>query len=200
MPEAKAIALPLELRRLLAGLEFAQVADDQQWIVALLRAEGQRVVTLLWRMLGREQDVLDAYQTAVCQITGRGRDAVRSNLGGYFYRTAINAGIGILRDRRQRREHWPALVDARGARDASSGPATPLQILDQRQTLERMRQAIYLLPPHLREVILLRDMAELPYMKVAAMLNIRSGTARLYRHQAVVRLAGLMGKEAVEHE
>ena len=58
--------------------------------------------------------------------------------------------------------------------------------------------AIYLLPPHLRDVILLRDMAELPYGKVAAMLNIRGGTARLYRHQAVLRLGGLLGEEAAK--
>jgi RNA polymerase sigma-70 factor (ECF subfamily) len=196
MPQAKAIALPLELRRLLAGLESAQIADDQTWILRLLRKEGQQIVTLLWRMLGSEPDVLDAYQTAVCQIANRGQQAAASNLGGYFYRTAINAGIGILRNRRQRREQWPAMVDIQAERNAVHEPRGPEQICDQRQMLDRMRQAISQLPPHLREVILLRDMAELPYLKVADMLNIRCGTARLYRHQAVTRLAELMGEEA----
>src|SRR5437870_5710584 len=149
-------------------------------------------------MLGSEPDVLDAYQTAVCQMTSRGREAASSNLGGYFYRVAINAGIGILRNRRQWREQWPAMLDAQVQRDALREPQRPEQILDQRQMLERMRHAIYLLPPHLRDVILLRDMAELPYGKVAAMLNIRGGTARLYRHQAVLRLGGLLGEEAAK--
>jgi RNA polymerase sigma-70 factor (ECF subfamily) len=71
-------------------------------------------------------------------------------------------------------------------------------VASQRETLEQMRQAIQELPPHLRDVILLRDVAELPYDKVGQMLNIRSGTARLYRHQAVMRLAQLMGRESVE--
>ena len=86
MPEAKAIALPLELRALLAKLAVAEVADDQQWILSLLRQHGLAVITMLWRMLGSDQDVLDAYQTAVCQLTSRGPHAIQSNRGGYFYR------------------------------------------------------------------------------------------------------------------
>src|SRR5205085_8775133 len=112
MPQTQAIALPLELRRLLEGLNSAELADKQQWLLTLLRAEGHRIVTLLWRMLGAEQDVLDAYQTAVCQMTSRGPQAAQSNLGGYFYRTAMNAGIGILRARRQRRDQWSAVVES----------------------------------------------------------------------------------------
>jgi DNA-directed RNA polymerase specialized sigma24 family protein len=62
--------------------------------------------------------------------------------------------------------------------------------------LERMRQAICELPRHLRNVVILRDLAQLPYAQVARMLGIRSGTARLYRRLAVVQLADLMGGRA----
>jgi RNA polymerase sigma-70 factor (ECF subfamily) len=198
MPDAKASALPFELRTLLAGLKSAEVADDQEWIVALLRQEGDRVVTLLWRMLGCEPDVLDAYQTAVCQITARGREARPERLNGYFYRTAVNAGISILRKRRQRQQQWPAIVEAQSRRPAAQGVPDPRQVFDQRQILERMRRAIYQLPPHLRDVIILRDLGELPYNRVCEILKIRGGTARLYRRQAVVRLADLIGRETVE--
>ncbi len=198
MSDGKAIALPLELRSLLAALQSADVADDQRWILTLLRQNGIAVVTLLWRMLGSEQDVLDAYQTAVCQLTSRGPEAATCNRSGYFYRTAVNAGISILRNRKQRRQQWPAVIDAQARRDADRAAPAAEQAFDQRQILERMRQAIYLLPPHLRDVILLRDLAELPYSRVAALLNIRGGTARIYRRQAVVRLAGLIGREVAE--
>jgi DNA-directed RNA polymerase specialized sigma24 family protein len=63
--------------------------------------------------------------------------------------------------------------------------------------LERMREAICELPLHLRNVIILRDLAQLSYAVVANMLGIRMGTARLYRHQAVTRLADLMGGGAL---
>ena len=79
MAHAQAISLPVELRSLLVGLSAAEVADDQQWILALMRKHGLTVTALLWRMLGSEQDVLDAYQTAICRLTARGEQGLRSN-------------------------------------------------------------------------------------------------------------------------
>jgi RNA polymerase sigma factor (sigma-70 family) len=195
---AGTMSLPLELRILLSELTAAQVADDQQWILALLKKNGHPVITLLWRMLGSEQDVLDAYQTAVCQLAGRGRAAVKANPGGYFYRIALNAGIGILRNRKQQQKSWPAVADAHARRQADQAEAQARCGCDQREILDRMRQMVHLLPPHLRDVILLRDLAELPYSQVALILGIKSGTARIYRHQAVVRLADMLGQEVVE--
>lgn len=196
MGRVQSAALPLELRSLLAGLTSATVADDQQWMLELLREHGAGVVTLLWRMLGSEQDVLDAYQTAVCRLTVRGKDAIRSNPGGYFYRTAMNAAIGTLRHRKQQRRHEPVAADADASRKRElAGQAVGAPAVDHRQALERLRQAIFRLPPHLRDVIVLRDLAELPYPRVAAILGIRVGTARLYRCRAVGQLADLLGEE-----
>jgi RNA polymerase sigma-70 factor (ECF subfamily) len=191
-------ALPLELRSLLAGLTSATVADNQQWILLLLRQHGPSVVTLLWRMLGSEQDVLDSYQTAVCQLTAQGRQAIKTNPGGYFYRVAMNAAIGVVRSRRQQHQHEPGLADTQARRMADQmASASCDQVLDRDQMLDRLRRAIFSLPPHLRDTIVLRDMAELPYSRVAAILGITGGTARLYRRQAVSRLADLIGQEAI---
>lgn len=197
MAQVQSIALPLELRSLLTNLTAVDVPSEQQWIVSMLQEHGQPVVTLLWRMLGSEQDVLDAYQTAVCQLAARGPLAVKANVGGYFYRTAMNAGIGILRSRRQQRRKWPTLVDVHTRRHAEDECYGGEQALSQREMIDQMRRAISKLPPHLRNVILLRELAELPYSEVAAVLGIGLGTARLYRRQAVVRLAALIGQESM---
>ncbi len=193
MARAQSIPLPLELRSLLAGLPVADVPDDQRWIVALMRKEGLIIINLLWRMLGSEEDVLDAYQTAVCRLTARGERAIGSNRFGYFYRTAMNTGIEILRRRKRRREHWPAIRQAHQQRPV--GPPD-VERFDQREVLQRMRRAICQLPPYLRNVVILRDLGELPYAQVSRILGIRPGTARLYRRHAVVRLAELIGREA----
>ena len=59
------------------------------------------------------------------------------------------------------------------------------------------REAIVQLPRHLRELVLLRDLAQMPYHRVASILGITVGTARVYRRQAVLRLAELLeGAEA----
>ena len=194
MAQAQTIALPLELRAVLTRLASAEVADDQQWILALLQKQGPIVLTVLWRMLGSEQEVLDAYQTAVCHLAARGRDRVGSNPAGYFYRTAVNVGIEVIRYRQKQRNHWPRFARYR---EQQAPPPPVSAACDQREMLERMRQAICELPRHLRNVVILRDLAQLPYEQVAKTLGIRTGTARLYRHQAVHQLADLMGGEAL---
>ena len=193
MARAQSVPLPLELRFLLAGLSAADVADCQQWILALMRKEGLTVINLLWRMLGSEDDVLDAYQTAVCRLTARGEKGIGSNRAGYFYRTAMNSAIEILRMRKRQKKHWPTVRDAQKRRYLERAGT---ESLDQREARARMRRAICALPPHLRNVIVLHDLAELPYARVAKIAGIQVGTARLYRRQAVVRLADLIGQEA----
>lgn len=195
MARTQATALPLELRTLLVGLTSASVADNQQWILTLLRQHGPAVVNLLWRMLGAEQDVLDSYQTAVCQLTARGKDAARTNPGGYFYRIAMNAAISILRQRKQERLHEPIVAESQARRQADATCGSQDQLFDQQLVLNQLRQAVVGLPPHLRDVIVLRDLAELPYPRVASILGITIGTARLYRCKAVLRLAELIGQE-----
>jgi RNA polymerase sigma-70 factor (ECF subfamily) len=192
MSQVQSIALPLELRSVLAHLASAEVADDQQWIIALLRRQGPIVLTVLWRMLGSEQEVLDAYQTAVCHLAAKGPHGLGDNPGGYFYRTAVNAAIDSIRRRRRQQAHWPRLAEIRQQDESPGAPA----VCGEREMLERMKRAICELPRHLRNVVILRDLAQLPYAEVARMLDIRSGTARLYRRQAVVRLADLMGGRA----
>lgn len=192
---AQVAALPLELRSLLASLTSAEVAESQQWILRLLRNQGAVVLTALWRMLGSESDVLDAYQTAVCRLTARGQNGVGANPAGYFYRIAINAAIETLRARQRRKAHWSGLVDSRTSLPVRPGAEAAC---DEKEALERMRLAIGELPRHLREVIILRDLGQMPYAEVSKLLGLTAGTARLYRRQAVVRLAELIGEEVTE--
>ncbi|MBP7936595.1 MAG: sigma-70 family RNA polymerase sigma factor [Phycisphaerae bacterium] len=189
---AQAAALPLELRSLLASLTSAEVAESQQWILRLLRGQGTAVLTALWRMLGSEADVLDAYQTAVCRLTARGQQGVGANPAGYFYRIAVNAAIETLRTRQRQKAHWSELVESRANLPPPPGVTV---VCDEREALERMRLAISELPRHLREVVILRDLGQMRYAEVAGVLGITAGTARLYRRQAVIRLAELIGEE-----
>lgn len=192
MSRTLAAGYPVQLRFLVDDLASAQVADDQRWILALMRKQGPIVVSMLWRMLGSEQDVLDAYQSAVCNLTATGKDKVGSNKAGYFYRTAMNAGIETLRRRKRQKEHWPAVVESRRERE---GTPVAEAGFDRREAGDRLRAAICKLPSQLRSVVVLRDLAEMPYRQVARTLGIRVTTARLYRRQAVVRLADLIGEE-----
>ena len=166
------------------------------WIVRLIQSEGRGILRLLWRLLGSEPDVMDAYQDCFCKLAARGGRRDLTSTRAYAYRTATNIAIEMIRVRRRRQAHWPAIVRERtGERtqtpDPPSGrPETP----ERTERCERLREAIAQLPPHLRNVIVLRDSSRLSYKEVGRTLGIEPATARVYRRHAVVKLADLLGE------
>lgn len=192
MAAVQPITLPFELRAVVENVERVNIAQDQQWILALIQAQGRLVVSLLWRMLGSEQDALDAYQSTICRLITQGQDAIGTNRAGYFYRAAMNAGIEMLRTRQRRQRHWPTVLEV-CSRQTEDRPLSARQ--DEKDDLNRLRAAIAKLPPHLRDVIVLRELAGLPYRQVSSILGIGLATSRLYRRQAVLRLADLLRRE-----
>jgi len=192
MARSAVCGLPASLRGMLEELASADAAADQRWILVLLQEHGPGVVAILWGMLGREQDVLDAYQNVACHLLSRGPNGVGRNRGAYFYRSAINAGIELIRRQQRDRNALGRLAE----RSVASGSvAEDGASLEPVRMIEQVRAAVVALPPYLRDVILLRDMAGFNYARVAKMLNITAATARVYRRQAIVRLAVKLSKE-----
>ncbi|HOA74623.1 MAG TPA: RNA polymerase sigma factor [Phycisphaerae bacterium] len=192
MVALKPIHLPPELRSVVDSLERGLHAHDQNWIVSLMQQQGRLIVGLLWRMLGSEQDAFDAYHSTICRLIMQGPEAIGTNQAGYFYRTAMNTGIEMLRVRQRRQRHWPAVREVCSRRAADRADRSPGMDEDS-DDVERLRSAIGRLPAHLRDVIVLRELTGLPYRQVASILGIGLATSRLYRRQAVLRLAAMLG-------
>lgn len=163
------------------------VEKSQQWVLSAMQKQGQGLVTMLWRILGNEQDVCDAYQQTFLQLAhfeSNGRDKPQ-NVKGFLYRTAANAAISMIRRNRSERNKVKALA-------AVSSEMTKTDLgkdLDAKYLQSKLREAIAKLPDNLQNVIVLRDLGELPYEQVSKMLGITVATARVYRHKAVTLLA-----------
>jgi len=171
-----------------AAFARSEANGDHAWVVDVLRDDGPALVRLLWRMLGREQDVLDAYQDTFCRLIARSREAGAPPARGYVYRTAMNIALDMRRRRSVRHDH---VADAASrltslAESQSSNESTDPTLL------ESLRRAVDALPPRLREVIVLRDLAGMPYRDVARILGLSNGTARVYRREAIVALSALL--------
>ena len=162
---------------------------DHRWVMRLMRAEGPGILRMLWRLLGREQDVLDAYQDCFCKLATRGHGSDLTNARAYAFRTAANIAIEMIRVRRRRGAHWPA-VSAQSHQRENADPRGGGGDFPDRSS--DLREAIARLPAHLRNVIVLRDLCRLAYGEVARTLGIEPTTARVYRRHAVVKLAELM--------
>lgn len=166
-----------------ADFEACQsVPCEQQWILSIMGRYGHELVNLLWRILGNEQDVCDAYQTTFVHLANLSESQRPRQLKAYVFRSASNVAISMLRSRaaEQRR------ATAWSSRETNTVPELEM---DQRELVEQLRYYLGQLPEHLREVVVLRDLVELPYRRIAKILGITAGSARVYRCKAMQLLA-----------
>ncbi|MBP7051679.1 MAG: sigma-70 family RNA polymerase sigma factor [Phycisphaerae bacterium] len=166
-----------------ASVSCEAVEESQRWILTAMHRYGHELVTLLWRILGNEQDVCDAYQTTFLHLAhhegGRKPRWVRP----YLFRTASNVAISMLRQRIAERKTLSNMTPA-----DEQEPTAEVDF-DSGHLAESLRAHIAQLPEHLRNVITLRDLGELSYPEVARILGVSTGTARVYRCKAVQMLA-----------
>lgn len=182
---AISLSLPRDVSAVLDSIDLSQVRSSHGWVLRAMRADGPALVRLLWRMLGREQDVLDAYQDTFCRLISLGDREGEAPPRGYLFRTAMNIALDMRRRRKVRVEHLEAAALARMAFiQSSDSPRSAEPTL-----VESLREAIEGLPQRLRDVVVLRDLAEMSYRDVSRILGITGGTARVYRREAIVALA-----------
>lgn len=166
------------------------------WLLKLMREDGPAIVRLLWRALGKEQDVLDAYQECLVRLLGV--DAASTPPPRkYAFQTALNIAIDQRRRRKVRQDHMLPVALERPLPKLTSEAPRPSYV----ELMELLRQAIDALPDRLREVILLHDLAEMNYKDVADVLGLTVGTARVYRHEAITQLSEALRTYPIEmHE
>lgn len=171
----------------------ASGAGPHVWIARLMDRDGPGIVRMLRRIIGNEQDVMDAYQDCFCKLAQRPTGNRPANARAYAYRTAGNIAIELIRTRKRRSEHQPAIAEHQ--RNTCGAEIEEGLSVDQ---MDSLRGAIASLPHYLRNVIVLRDLSWMSYREVGKTLGIDPATARVYRRHAVVKLAELLGGEAEE--
>lgn len=172
---------------------IAQSVDkSQRWVLSAMQRHGPELVTMLWRILGNEQDVCDAYQDTFLHLAHYEGRQKPTHVRAYIFRTASNTAISMLRHKMAERRLSRAVAESKFAANLTGSPTHDL---DAKQLQETLRYYITQLPEHLRNVITLRDLAELTYAQVADILGLSAGTARVYRCKAIQLLAAWMSKE-----
>jgi RNA polymerase sigma-70 factor (ECF subfamily) len=118
-------------------------------------------------------------------------DPAKGTLASFLFGVARNRVLRCLE-----RERWYVPLPAGSPDDdSSSGPGCtpgsledPLDGLTQRETIERVRQAVQTLPINYREAVVLCDLQELSYEQAAQALGCALGTvrSRLHRGRAML--------------
>lgn len=171
-------------------LTRADAVRSQRWILTAMQQHGPALVSMLWRILGNEQDVCDVYQETFLRLAHPENQAKPANVRAYLFRTASNTAITMLR-----REQLKVQYQHQLRREYQPRRNDPGKDLDAMDLQKRLREAIAKLPDYLGDVVVLRDLGQMPYRQVAKMLGITTAAARVYRHKALKLLAVWMAEK-----
>ena len=154
-------------------------------------------------MVHNEPDARDLTQDSMLKIL-QGLESYngRSKLSTWIIRVTMNCCLSHLRKQRLRR-HRSLDAGPDGQWEASAGPLdapgslelSPHQHVEQSEMRLMLSRALAGLDPQMRAVLVLRDMQELEYHRLADILDVPVGTvkSRLFRARLALR-------EAVELE
>ena len=180
--------------------------EDLQWIEALragdpvaFRQMIERYQGIVYQVCLRMMDYNVTEAEDMAQETfirvAKALDQFRgdSKLSTWVYRIAVNIcknRISYLKRRAQyRHDHLTQLEEDRGdAWQKSARPteslSTPDELAEAHEAQVLINRALTSLPPHMREVITLRDLEGLSYAEIVEVLEIPLGTVKSRLHQA----------------
>ncbi len=174
----------------------AHRGGDPDAIGQLLESYQRRIYSICYRMVRDEHEARDLTQDAMLRVI-QGLESYdgRSKLSTWVIRVTMNSCLSHLRKQKLRRH---ASLDA-GSENAPSGPVDPrtlgelsppgrVELTEMKAVLGR---ALLCLDPDMRAVLVLRDMQELEYERIARALEVPVGTvkSRLFRARLALRAA-----------
>ena len=174
----------------LKALVDAARKGDPDAASQLVHATWEATYTLAYRLTGNEQDALDVTQDAYLRaFRGLKRFRGEARFSTWLYRVTANcASNHLARSRRTRHD----LLDPEGAgfveladRRPEHDPEAFASAGYERQLLA---EALMRLPWRLREVVVLRDVYDLPHRSIAAEMGISEAAAKVRLQRARKRL------------
>jgi RNA polymerase sigma-70 factor (ECF subfamily) len=171
-----------------AGAPAPHPGSPAAWADLLLRTFNDvrdELVSTLWFVLGNQEDAQDIAQEVFlrCWRAQEGLPEVQ-NLRAWIFRVGLNAAKDLQRSAWRRRVK-PLL----GAEVMPRAEERPLiRDLEDRESLQQLREALRNLRPEEKEVFLLRQNGELTYEQIAEVSNRPVGTVKTQMRSALQKL------------
>lgn len=181
-----------------ADLVAAARDGDREAFDELVRVTYADTYTLALRLTGNEEDARDVVQEAYFRaFRGLKRFRGDAQFSTWMYRITANCANTHL-GRRNKHRH-EELLDS--APVADERPSSDPQLQNEATALRhRLTAALETLPPKLRQVVVLRDIYDLPHEAIAAELGISETAAKVRLHRARKKLReDLFPRRAEEH-
>lgn len=171
-------------------LKRARTGDEEAFICLYRRRQGG-VYRFALQMSGSESAAEDVTQEVFLTLMGdpSGYDESRGTVSAYLYGITRNFVLRRL-DKESRFVCLPDDETQEGEfANRALSASDPLHDLTRTESIEAVRQAVLLLPPRYREVVVLCDLHETSYAEAAAAIGCAVGTVRSRLHRARMLLA-----------
>jgi RNA polymerase sigma-70 factor, ECF subfamily len=148
----------------------------------------QRVFRAAYRITGNASDAEDVLQTVFLRMARKGAATPRvDNLSSYLYRSAVNAALDVVRDRREK----PGLgLDAVNGSPPAGGADAPDRLQEASELRAWLRRALGRLSPQAAEVFALRYLEGHENRDIARMLGMSRMAVAVTLHRTRRRLQG----------
>lgn len=191
MEDAQVVALLV--RRCLAG-------DAAAW-AEIVQRYNRRIYNICYRFVGSPDDAQDLAQEVFIKMyrTLSSYDVERGAFMTWVTTVTRNLLVDHFRKTKQDRmtdsldaapsEHEDAMPLADQIQDRSVPPDAQAQ---SRETREMVHRALQKLSPELREAVILRDLQDMDYREIAAVLKVPDGTVKSRINRGRAELARLL--------
>lgn len=175
--------------RVRPSVDGAVAPPADETLLRAFRDLRDELVSTLMYVLGNRDDAQDAAQDAFlkCWRSREGLAQVQ-NLRAWIFRVGLNAARDQQRSAWRRRAR-PLLEEAAMFVDRAENPG---QVLEERENLGRLREAITTLRPEEKEVFLLRQNGDLTYEQIAEIRRTPVGTVKTQMRTALHKLRKIL--------
>lgn len=164
-----------------------QGQNDLTAVEVLLRRYQDQVFGFLMTMLKETHDAEDVLQeTFVRAIRGLASYREQQHFRAWIFRIARNEAVTLIRKRSRVTVQEDPYRDS-GACEADSS-ALPVEVMEKREVVERLRLAVGQLPEAEREVVLLRLKSGVSFKEIAKITGASLNTVLGRMHNAKKRL------------
>ena len=151
--------------------------DQLAW-EAIVRQYRRKVFNVAYKFVGRHDEAEDLTQDIFLKIfKSLSTFDSRANFQTWLISVSRNLCIDHYRSVRKERETINRDVDASELMPIAKGQSQ-IAMLEQRDRVELLREAMSALPSTLRTAVLMRDIQELSYHEIAEQLKLPEGTVK----------------------
>ncbi len=172
--------------------------DQAAW-EDLVKTYTKRVYAICYRFTNNETEAQDITQEVFFRVF-RSLKSYRSNQGAFLvWITRLTRNLLIDHYRRNKMDRASDSIEDRLpvlAETASTDSRTE-SLLTRRETGEILQAALQKLSPDLRETVILRDLGEMGYREVAAVLKVPEGTVKSRLNRGRAELARILRRQRV---